>query len=209
VAQQTIGPDDKQTRVPHTMGGTVKAAGPWLDFVSLGVGVLALALGAWYSVDKWRERQRRDWADKWAGLQLGIEKGHPEPGLDPGLPIEPSALSYILTDPSWAKAGEAEEPTGAEEILAASPNPVVERIFSASTNLMARTRDATGGHRWIQLACTAGVVLFLTGLALFLFVPLLLLMVFGYVSDSRHDIRLRAIVGLFLVDIALQTISNI
>ena len=103
------------------------ATGPWLDLVSLGLGVLAVALGAWYVVDNWLERERRYWADKRIGL--------------------------------WPQAGEAEEPTGVEEILAASPGPVVD--------------------------------------------------VFGYVSDSRHDIRLRIVVGLFAVDIALQVIANV
>ena len=155
----------------------MRATGPWLDLASLGLGVLAVALGAWYLVDNWLERERRYWADKRVGL--------------------------------WPQAGEAVEPTGAEEILAASPSPVVDRIFDASTNLVATTRQATGGHRWIQLASIACVLLFLTCLALVLFVPLLLIMVFGYVSDSRHDIRLRIIVGLFSVDIALQVIANV
>jgi len=169
----------------------VGATGPWLDLASLGLGVLTIALGAWYLVDNWLERERRHWADKWGRQKV------------------PSALSHIPTDLSWPEADEAEEPTGAEEILAASASPMVDRVFDASTNLVARTRRATGGHRWIQLASIACVLLFLTCLALVLFVPLLLVMAFGYVSQSRHDIRLRIIVGLFLVDIALQVIANV
>jgi hypothetical protein len=186
------------------MGGTVRASAPWLDLASLGLGVLAVALGAWYGVDYWLERERRYRADKW-----DMGNGHSEPGLDPGQPVGPSAFSHTLTDLSSPQTGEAEEPTGAEEILAASPGPVVDRLLGASANLVARTRQATGGHRWIQLAATACVLLFLTCLAVVLFVPLLLMMVFGYVSDSGHDIRLRIIVGLFLVDIALQVIANV
>jgi hypothetical protein len=142
-----------------------------------------LALGAWYGVDNWLERERRYRADRWS--------------------------SDGLTDLSSFQTGEAEEPTGAEEILAASPGPVVDRLFGAGANLVARARQATGGHRWIQFAATACVLLFLTCLAVLLFVPLLLVMVVGYASDSGHDIRLRIIVGLLLVDVALQVIANV
>ncbi len=71
------------------------------------------------------------------------------------------------------------------------------------------THRATGGHRWIQLAATACVVLLLIPVAVALFVPLLLVMVFTYVSDPGHDFRLRIIVWLFLVDIALQAIAHL
>jgi hypothetical protein len=172
------------------MGGALRPSGPWLDLASLGLGVLAVALGAWYGVDNWLERERRYAADRWA-----MRSGPPS--------------SHMLTDLSSPQPGEVEEPTGAEEILAASPGPVVERVLDVSTNLVTRTRRATSGRRWIQPASTAFVLLFLTCLALLLFVPLLLTMVLVYVTDSGHDIRLRIVVVLFVVDIALQVFANV
>jgi hypothetical protein len=169
----------------------LRPSGPWLDVVSLGLGVLAVALGAWYGVDNWLERERRYAADRW-----GTGSG-------------PPTSNHMLTDLSAPQPGEAEEPTGAEEILAASPGPVVERLFDVSTNLVTWTRQATSGRRWIQPASTAFVLLFLTCLALLLFVPLLLTMVLVYVTDSGHDIRLRIVVVLFVVDIALQVFANV
>jgi hypothetical protein len=159
------------------MGGTVRASWPWPDLASLGLGVLAVALGAWYQVDNSLKRERRYAAAKWADLSL--------------------------------PQTEAEEPTGAEEILVASPGRVVDRLSGAGADLIAWTLQATGGHRWIRLAAAASVLLFLTCLVVVLSIPLLLMMVFSYVSDSGHDIRLRIIVGLLLVEIALQGIAHV
>jgi hypothetical protein len=185
------------------MGGAVRASVLWPDLASLGLGLLAVALGAWYVVASQWERQRRYTADKWP---IGIAYSG---GLNPGQPVGHSDLSHTLAELAAPQPGEAEEPTGAEEILAASPGPVADGLVGAAANLVAGTLRATGGHRWIQLAATACVVLFLTCLAVALSIPLLLVMGFAYVSDSTHDFRLRVIVVLFLVDIALQGIAHL
>ena len=167
----------------------MSVSGLWPDLASLGFGMLAVALGAWYWVDNiWAERERRYQADKWVG---------------------PSAFDHVLVDLISSRTFEAEEGTGAEEILAATPGPVADRLFGAMADLVAGTSQASGGHRWIQFASTACVLLGLTCLVLVLGVPLLLMMVLAYVSDSGHDFRLRIIVALLLVDIALQVIANV
>lgn len=167
-------------------------SGLWPDLASLGLGVLAAALGAWYVVADQLERQRRSMTEKWFTGRR---------------PVGPSALSHTLAELSAPRT--AVEPTGAEEILAASPGPVADGLFGAGADLVAGTLSVTGGHRWIQLAATACVGLLLTCLAVALGLPLLLVMVLAYVTDSGHDFRLRIIVGLFLVDIALQTIAHL
>jgi hypothetical protein len=73
----------------------VSVSGFWPDVVSLGLGVLAVALGAWYSVDKWAERARRYQAVKWDG---------------------PSGFEDVVADLISPHTFEAEERTGAEEI---------------------------------------------------------------------------------------------
>jgi hypothetical protein len=93
--------------------------------------------------------------------------------------------------------------------LLTSPGPVAGRIFAASKNLVVRTRRVTAGHRWLQIISTAGVCLFLACLAYVLIIPLLLVAAFGYVMDSRHDIRLRIIVVLLVVGLALEGITHI
>lgn len=174
----------------------------WPDLASLGLGLLAAALGAWYVAADQLERPRRSFADKW---NLGT--GYSEPGLYRGQPVGslPAATLAELSSPPTR----AEEPTGAEEILAASPGPVADGFMGACSNLVEGTHRATGGHRWIQLAATAGVVLLLIPVAAALLVPLLLVTVFTYVSDTDHDFRLRLIVWLFLADIALQAIVHL
>jgi|1186.fasta_scaffold143959_3 hypothetical protein len=110
---------------------------------------------------------------------------------------------------AWTQVDEAEEPTGAEEILAAFAGPVVDRITDADAKLVARTRRATGDHRGIQLASIVCVRMLLTCLVLVLFLPLLLAVVVGYVCDSRSDSRLRLVVVLFAVGIAIQVMANL
>jgi hypothetical protein len=157
------------------------------------------------------------------------------PGVGTGQPSGRSLLSQILTSPPAtsplppavrpdpAEAREAEEPTEAEEIepteaeeiepteaeeiLLASPGPLA-RWVATSKNLVVRTRRATGDHRWLQLISTGGVCLFLACLAYVLVVPLLLVAAFGYVMDSRHDIRLRIIVVLLVAGLALEGITH-
>jgi hypothetical protein len=181
----------------------VTLSGLWPDLASLGLGLLAMLLGAWYVVADQLERQRQYSVDYWR-LRLGSSGSGSYPGQPVGsLPAAtPAELSSL-------QAGEREEPTGAEEILAASPGPVADGFMDACSELVAGTHRATGGHRWIQLAATACVVLLLIPVAAALFVPLLLVMVLTYVSDTGHDFRLRLIVGLFVADIALQTIAHL
>ncbi len=178
-------------------------SGLWPDLASLGLGLLAAVLGAWYMVADQLERQRRSFADR---RDLGI--GYSEPGLYPGQPVG-SLPAATLAELSLPQTGRPEEPTGAEEILAASPGPVADGFMDACANLVEGTHRATGRHRWIQVAATACVVLLLIPVAVALFVPLLLVVVFTYVSDSGHDFRLRIIVWLFLADIALQAIAHL
>ena len=159
--------------------------GLWLDLTGVGLEGLAVALGAWVVGDNWVERVRQSQEDKRVGAW-------PQVG-----------------EVEWPQVEEAEQPTEAEEILATFSSPVLDRICGAGTNLVARTRQATSGHRWIQFASIACVKLFLTCLALVLFVPLVLISVFAYASDSRYDVRLRIIVGLFPVGIVFQVIANV
>jgi hypothetical protein len=187
------------------MGGAVSASDLWPDLASLGFGLLAAALSAWYVAAGQWERQRR-YTDKW---RTGIGYSG---GLHSGQPVGPSDLDHLLAELAAPQTGEAEEPTGAEEILIASPGPVgpvANGLIDAGTNLVSGTHRATGDHRWIQLAATACVVLPLTCLALALSIPLLLMMALTYMSDSTHDFRLRIIVALFLADIALQGITHL
>ena len=140
---------------------------------------------------------------------------------DPGQPSGWPLLSQILASPpvispypptaqlAPAEAGEAEEPTDALEILAESPGPVVGWFLAASENLVVKTCGASDGHRWLQLTATVGVWVFLAFVALVLVIPLLPVAAFGYVRDSRHDIRLRLIVVLLVVDLAVQVITNV
>jgi hypothetical protein len=72
-----------------------------------------------------------------------------------------------------------------------------------------KTCGASDGHRWLQLTATVGVWVFLAFVALVLVIPLLPVAAFGYVRDSRHDIRLRLIVVLLVVDLAVQVITNV
>jgi hypothetical protein len=167
----------------------VTLSGLWQDLASLGLGLLAAALGAWYVVADQLERQRRSFTEKW----------------QPVGPL-PAATLAELSSP---RTGRPEEPTGAEEILAASPGPAANGFMDACANLVEGTHRATGGHRRIQLAATACVVLLLIPVAVALLVPLLLVTVFTYVTDSGHDFRLRIIVWLFLADIALQAIAHL
>jgi hypothetical protein len=159
----------------------------WPDMASVGLGVLAVALGAWYTGDKWAERARRYQAVKLGG---------------------PSAFEDMTAALISPHTFEAEE-TGAEEILTASPGPVADRLFGGMADLLSGVSRATDDHRPIQFAATACVVLFLMCLVLVLGLPILLLIVLAYVSDSGHDFRLRIIVALFVVDIALQVIGNV
>jgi hypothetical protein len=178
--------------------------------------MLAAFVGAMYVWDKAVDRvsrQRTAASDvvDWAA----------EPGLDPGQSGESPLLRRILAgppvisslppaaQPGPAEAGEAEEPIDALEILARSPGPVAGRVLAAGENLVAKTRRAVGGHRWLQLTATVGVCLLLACLALVLVIPLLLVAAFGYVAASRHDIRLRIIVALLLVELAVQVITNL
>ena len=176
------------TSVPWVGKGTVSVSGFWPDVVSLGLGVLAVAVGAWYSVDKWAERARRYQAVKWDG---------------------PSGFEDVVAALISPHTFEAEGRTGAEEILTASPGPVADRLVGGMADLVSGTSRATDGHRSIKFAATACVLLVLTCLVLVLGLPILLLMVLAYVSDSGHDFRLRIIVVLFAVDIALQVIANV
>jgi hypothetical protein len=86
---------------------------------------------------------------------------------------------------------------------------VADRLVGGMADLVSGTSRATDGHRSIKFAATACVLLVLTCLVLVLGLPILLLMVLAYVSDSGHDFRLRIIVVLFAVDIALQVIANV
>ena len=166
----------------------MSVSGFWPDVVSLGLGVLAVALGAWYSVAKQAERARRYQAVKWDG---------------------PSGFEDVVADLISPHTFEAEGRTGAEEMLTASPGPVADRLVAGMADLVSGTSRATDGHRSIKFAATACVLLVLTCLVLVLGLPILLLMVLAYVSDSGHDFRLRIIVALFAVDIALQVIINV
>jgi hypothetical protein len=196
----------------------------WLDLASAGLSLLALLLGGMYGYDKAFDRLRRR-----RTTASDVTDWHSGPGLGTGQPSGRSLLSQILTSPPVtsplpptarpdpAEAGEAEEPTdaeemeptGAEEILLASPGPLAGWVLAASRNLVVRTRRATGGHRWLQLISTVGVRLFLACLAYVLVVPLLLVAAFGYVMDSCHDIRLRIIVVLLVTELALEEITHI
>ena len=166
----------------------MSVSGLWPDMASLGLGVLAVALGAWYTVDKCAERARRYQAVKWDG---------------------PSGFDNVVADLISPHTFEAEGRTGAEEILTASPGPVADRLFGGMADLLSATSRATDGHRSIKLAAAACVLLVLMCLVLVLGLPILLLMVLAYVSNSGHDFRLRIIVALFVVDIALQMIANV
>ena len=166
----------------------MSVSGLWPDVVSLGLGVLAVAVGAWYSVAKSTERTRRLQAVKWDG---------------------PSGFENVVAALISERGFEAEGGTGAEEILTASLAPVADRLLGGMDDLVSRTSWATDGHRSIKFVATACVLLVLTCLGFVLAVPILLLMVLAYVSDSGHDFRLRIIVALFAVDIALQTIANL
>jgi hypothetical protein len=141
---------------------------------------------------------------KWAS-ELGTSDPASIPGSQSGLQLSATTLAEL----SSPQTDEAEEPTGAEEILVASPSRVADGLFEAGDNLVAGTLGATGGHRWIQRAATACVLLFLACLAVALSIPLLLLKALAYVTDSDHDFRLRIIVWLFLIDIALQVIAHL
>jgi hypothetical protein len=185
------------------MTGAVALSGLWPDLASLGLGVLAMALGTWFVVSEQLERQRQYSVDYWR-----FRIGYSGPGLPPEPPVG-SLPAATLAELSSFPPAEREESTGAEEILAASPGPVADGFVAACVNLVEGTHRATGGHRWIQFAATACVVLLLIPVAVALFVPLLLVMVFSYVSDTGHDFRLRLIVWLFLADIALQTIAHL
>jgi hypothetical protein len=90
-----------------------------------------------------------------------------------------------------------------------APETVAGRAKAASVNLVVRTYQASGGHRWLQFTAVAGVCLFLACLAVVLIIPLLLVAAFGYVRDSGHDIRLRIVIVLFVVDLAVQAIGSI
>ena len=168
--------------------GTVSVAGLWPDMASLGLGVLAVALGAWYTVDKWAERARRYQAVKLDG---------------------PSAFEDMTAALISPHTFEAEDGTGAEEILTASPGPVADRLFGGMADLLSGARRATDGHSSMQFAATVCVLLVLMCFVLVLGLPILLLIVLAYVSDSGHDFRLRIIVALFVADIALQVIANV
>jgi hypothetical protein len=195
----------------------------WPDLASAGLTLLAGVLGGMYGYGKAADRL---WRRRTAASD--VTDSYSWPGVGTGQPSGRSLLSQILTSPPAtsplppavrpdpAEAREAEEPTEAEEIepteaeeiLLASPGPLARWVLATSKNLVVRTRRATGDHRWLQLISTGGVCLFLACLAYFLVVPLLLVAAFGYVMDSRHDIRLRIIVVLLVAGLALEGITH-
>jgi hypothetical protein len=190
----------------------------WPDLASAGVTALALSLGGAYGYEKIRDRARRR-----PTAAADVMDLYAEPGPGPRQPSGRSLLDQILAsppvsrplppvarpDPAPARVGEEEdEPWIADEMLTA-PGTVVGQAIAASANLVVRTYQASSGHRWLQLAATAGVCLFLACLAFVLIIPLLLVAAFGYIGDSSHDIRLRIVMVLFVVDLALQAIGSL
>jgi hypothetical protein len=215
--------DDRQfLRQGPLMEALVRVMVSWPDLASAGLTLAAALLGAMYGYDKAFDRVRRQ---RTAASDVTDWRSDPGPGTRQS--SGGSLLSQILTSPPTtsplpptvrpglaeapeAEPAEAEEiPTEAEEILLTSPGPVAGRILAASKNLVVRIRRATAGHRWLQLISTAGVCLFLGCLAYVLIIPLLLVAAFGYVIDSRHDIRLRIIVVLLVAGLALEGITHI
>lgn len=164
----------------------------WLELASLALGLLAVMLAVSYALDKAKQRLRRR-----ATLAGDLIDGGTPPAP---LGVFPAALSEEEED---------EEPTGAEEILSASPGPVVDWVLGAGQRLVVRTRRATDGHALPQNLATAGVLLLLLPVAAILLFPLLLVAVIGYLIDSGHDLRLRTIVGLFAADLVLQVFANL
>ena len=163
----------------------------WLELASLGLGVLALVLGVSFVLEK-------------ALVQLRRRRISAADLFDIG-----SAPAQVGLWPATASK-EEEVGIGAEESTGtASPGPVVEWVLGAGERLMVRTRRATDGHTLTQIVATAGALLLLACLGVTLFLPLLLVAALGYLADSNHDLRLRSIVGIFLVDLALQVIANI
>ena len=162
----------------------------WLELASLGLGVLALVLGVSFVLEKALEQLRRRPTSAADLFDIG------------------SAPAQVGLWPATASK-EEEVGIGADEILTTSPGPVVEWVLGAGERLMVRTRRATDGHTLTQIVATAGALLLLACLGVTLFLPLLLVAALGYLADSNHDLRLRSIVGIFLVDLALQVIANI
>jgi hypothetical protein len=216
--------DDRQfLRLGPLMEALVRVMVSWPDLASAGLTLAAALLGAMYGYAKAFDRVRRQ-----RTAASDVTDWRSDPGLGTRQSSGGSLLSQILTSPPTTSPlpptvrpglteapeaddpAEAEEiPTEAEEILLTSPGPVAGRILAASKTLVVRIRRATDGHRWLQLISTAGVCLFLGCLAYVLIIPLLLVAAFGYVIDSRHDIRLRIIVVLLVAGLALEGITHI
>jgi hypothetical protein len=194
----------------------------WPDLASAALTAIALALGGAYGYEKISDRVRR--RPTAAADVIGRTA---EPGPSPGPPSGRSLLDQILasppissplppiarSDPAQAPnpAGEEDdedEPWAAEEMLTA-PGTVAGQAIAASVNLVVRVYQASGGRHWLQLIAAAGVSLLLACLGFVLIIPLMLVEAFGYAMDSGHDIRLRIVIVLFLIDLAVQVIGSI
>ena len=168
----------------------------WLELAAGGMDLLGIAVGSLYIGSRYRER-----------VQAAADRNLLIPGefsSTAGSFRQARPDSLLLTG---EPAAEADEETGAEELLAADMARFQNPFLDTVVGWWERRWRSARTHGWPAVALLVPVGLVLLVAMLASCALLLPLVAVRYLLDTGHDFRLRIVVLAFMLGIALQILS--